>query len=80
MNMKTIGERVRWARTERGLTQFELDEIADLSCGHSGAIERGRRDAPSTATMSKLAYALGVDLSWLIRGGKAPTLKKARAS
>ncbi len=75
--MKTIGQRVVWARKARGLTQAELDEVADLSAGHTGSIERGRRESPSSATLSKLARALRVDLGWLIQGGKRPEIAKA---
>ena len=75
--MKTIGERLRWARERRGLNHAELDEVADLSCGHSAKIERGHREDPSAGTASKLARALGVDVAWLINGGKAPSIAKA---
>jgi HTH-type transcriptional regulator, cell division transcriptional repressor len=72
--MKTVGERVRWAREKRGLTQAELDEIADLSSGHVGSVERGTRVVPSVVTLSKLSRALRVDLTWLIQGGKRPDI------
>ncbi len=76
--MKTLSERLKWAREKRKLSHAELDEIADLSCGHSAKIETGEREHPSSLTVSKLAYALQVDLSWLINGGKQPKLS-ARA-
>ena len=69
--MKTVGERVRWARERRGLTQAEVDETADLSCGHTGSIERGRRESPSTVTLTRLARALKVDVAWLTFGGRS---------
>jgi transcriptional regulator with XRE-family HTH domain len=72
--MTTIGERVKWAREKRKLSCAALDEIADLSCGHSASIESGRRETPSAATISKLAKALDVDLAWLINGGKQPRM------
>ncbi len=72
--MKTVGERVAWARKMRKLSSAQLDEVADLSSGHSGSIERGRRESPSGATLSKLARALRVDLGWLINGGKRPEI------
>ena len=74
--MKTIAERVKHLRLKKGLTQAELDKIADLSSGHVGAIERGRREAPNTTTMLKLARALSVDVGWLIWGGKATKIRK----
>ncbi len=73
--MKTIGARVAWARKQRKLTSAQLDEIADLTSGHSGSIERGRRESPSGVTLSKLARALRIDLAWLINGGKRPEMR-----
>lgn len=72
--MQTIGERVRWAREKRKFSCAGVDEIAGLSCGHTAMIESGTRERPSATTMSKLAYALQVDLSWLINGGKQPRI------
>ena len=72
--MNTIGERLRWAREKRGLSCASLDEIADLSCGHTASIEGGRRETPIAVTVSKLASALNVDLTWLINGGKQPRM------
>jgi transcriptional regulator with XRE-family HTH domain len=68
--MKTIADRVKWAREQRGISCAAVDEIANLSCGHTASIEAGRREDPSSSTASKLAYALAVDLAWLIDGGK----------
>jgi transcriptional regulator with XRE-family HTH domain len=76
-SMKTVGERVRWARGKRGLTLAELDEVADLAAGHSGSIERGTRETPSAKTVSKLASALKVDAAWIMFGGKAPRIAGA---
>jgi len=68
--MKTIAERVRWLRKKRGLTQAEVDKIAGLSFGHTGAIERGRRKSPNVETLRKIAKSLGVGVVWLIEGGR----------
>ncbi len=76
-SMKTVGERVRWARGRRGLTLAELDEVADLSAGHSGSIERGTRESPSARTVAKIAHALKVDAAWIMFGGKAPQIARA---
>jgi len=77
--MNTIAERVRWAREKRGLSCAGLDEISDLSCGHTASIEAGRRETPSALTMSKLAGALKVDLAWLINGGARPKMTEKSA-
>lgn len=68
--MKTLAERLTWARTKQGLMRNALDEKAGLSEGHVAAIERGDRENPSAATAGALATALGVDLEWLVNGGK----------
>ncbi len=78
--MKTLAERLAWARNKRGLSRAALDEVADLSCGHSAKLERakpGKRDMPSAVTVSKLARALGVDADWLVNGGRRPSMQAA---
>lgn len=76
--MKTIAERVRWLRKRKGFTQAEVDKIADLSSGHTGAIERGRREQPSATTLTKIARAFSVDVGWLISGGKTPQIAASK--
>lgn len=73
-SLATIGDRVKWTRNKRGLTCAAVDEIADLSCGHTASIEAGRRENPSAQTIGKLASALRVDAGWLLGGGRRPTL------
>ncbi len=76
--MKTLSERVRWAREKRGYSCAGLDEMADLSCGHVAKIERGDSGDPSLTTVSKIAAALDVDPSWLMFGGRSrPQIAKA---
>ncbi len=78
--MKTFAERLAWTRNKRGLSRAALDEVADLSCGHSAKLERakpGKRDMPSATTVSKLARALGVDSEWLLNGGKRPEMRSS---
>lgn len=60
------------------MTLAELDEVADLSAGHSGAIERGTRETPSGGTVARLARALRVDPAWIMFGGKAPKIAKPK--
>lgn len=52
---KRIGLKVKLERTKRGLSQEKLAELADLSKGSLGAIERGQ----SSATIETLK-------SWLM--------------
>ena len=55
-----FGRRLRSLRTDRGLTQQQLGEQADLSFKYLGAIERGEEN-PSLRVIGKLAVALQVE-------------------
>lgn len=76
-SMKTIAERLRWARERRGHSCAGLDEMARLSCGHVAKIERGGSGNPSMGTVTKLASALDVAPQWLMFGGARPQIAKA---
>ena len=56
---------LRSSREERGWSQEQLAERADLNRSYLGEIERGQA-IPSLATVAKLANALEIDLSVLI--------------
>ncbi len=75
--MKTLAERLRWARERRGHTCAGLDEMSELSAGHVAKIERGGSGDPSISTVTKIAQALGVEPSWLMFGGARPGISKA---
>ncbi|BAL94035.1 helix-turn-helix domain-containing protein [Rubrivivax gelatinosus] len=61
-----IARHVRRLRVLRGLSQERLAELADLHRTYVGAVERGERNV-SVATVERLATALGVDVSELLR-------------
>lgn len=75
--MGSIGLRLRAAREAKGLSARQLDALAELTPGHTSAVESGRRADPSASTLERLANALGVTLDWLIRGG-APSSRRVR--
>jgi len=54
-----LGEAIRQVRVERGLSQEELADRAELHTTHLGGLERGVRN-PSYATIVKLSKALGI--------------------
>ena len=56
---------LRQSREERGWSQEQLAERADLNRSYLGEIERGHA-IPSLLTIGKLAAALELDLSALI--------------
>jgi transcriptional regulator with XRE-family HTH domain len=62
------GDRLRKVRDTHLLSQRELAERAGLSPTTILKLESGRVDEPHPRTVRKLALALGVDPSELVRG------------
>ena len=62
-----LGERVRQLREARGWSQEGFAHEGGLGRSFAGAIERGEKDIRLT-TLIKLARALGVSLSQLLKG------------
>jgi transcriptional regulator with XRE-family HTH domain len=62
----TFGHAVRRLRIAKGLSQEDLAELADIHRTYVGDVERGTRNI-SLINMTRLATALGVPLSQLIR-------------
>lgn len=58
---KLLGNRIRYLRNIRSMTQQELGEKADVNYKYLGAIERGEKN-PTTEHLSKIADALEVSL------------------
>ena len=61
----TTGQRIRAAREAAGLSGTELAGLAKMPQSNISAIECGRRD-PETATIRKIAAALGIAAGDLI--------------
>lgn len=62
----TLGDRVKWARIQRGLSQTELAGRAGVSQGTIGNIESGARKKPRE--LLSLARALNASAAWLETG------------
>lgn len=62
-----LGEWVRRARQEQGLSQRALADQSGLSRSYVCDIERGRGAEPSLTTLDKLAAALGASRADLMR-------------
>lgn len=62
-----LGEWLRHARTEQGLSQRALADRSGLSRSYVCDIERGRGTEPSLTTLDKLAAALGASRADLMR-------------
>jgi transcriptional regulator with XRE-family HTH domain len=63
---KQIGDKIREARQELGLTQEQLAERANLHPSFVGQIERGTKKA-SVQTLHRIASALNVSLASLFQ-------------
>lgn len=61
---KLLGQRIRYLRNLRSMTQEQLGEKADVNYKYLGAIERGEKN-PSTDNLAKIASALNVKLNEL---------------
>lgn len=59
---KKLGERIRFLRRLKGMTQEQLAEKAEVSVTFIGLTERGK-NIPSVLTCAKIAEALGVSLA-----------------
>ncbi len=63
----TIGERIRQARNEKGLTQKQLGSISGTSEITIRQYELGKRQ-PRIEQLQRIASALDVDVNWLMNG------------
>ena len=79
---KKLGNMIREARTQKGLTQAALAEQAGISSSEMGKIERGEKE-PSQDALKKMAKALGMTQKSLLEaasGSGASSGKKTSSS
>ena len=65
--LDSFGKRVSAIRKERGFSQEDLADAADLHRTYISSLERGRRN-PTLVTIKSLAHALGVSMGDLVSG------------
>lgn len=65
-NVKTIGERLKWAREQRKMTQAQLAKAAGVSTSTIGNLEAGIRGKPRE--LNAIANAVMVNAPWLEEG------------
>ena len=71
-DMRTLAERLAWARQEKGWSQPELARVAGVKNQSTvGMLESGARK--SSSYIPALANALGVSALWLADGKGSPT-------
>ena len=63
--LSAIGETLRAARNERGLTLRQVAEGAHVSISYLAEIERGEKD-PSSRVLESVAEGLGVEMGDLL--------------
>ena len=69
---RTLGERLREARTDRGWSQEWLARRVGVTKKAISKIERGETKEPSARNLGKIAEHLHVSVNWLIYGGNRP--------
>lgn len=62
-----LGRRIAYLRKERKMSQLDLAIESTLATSYVSELEKGKRN-PSIETLSKVAKALQVTLSELLRG------------
>lgn len=72
-----IGDVLRGARTEQGLTLKEVSSTASMSVGHLSEIERGTKESSSEILRSVCA-ALGLPMSEVLRDAGAALANQER--
>ncbi|MFI8714525.1 helix-turn-helix domain-containing protein [Brevibacillus brevis] len=63
-----VGERIRFLRKNRGLTQEQLGEKVGLPQSYIGGIERGEKNV-SLETLERIIYALDVNPEEIFKSG-----------
>lgn len=66
MSLKEIGERVRLARMNKGISQVQLAKTMQISPHFLSNIEQGKQ-AMSITTLSDICEALDVSADWILR-------------
>ena len=74
--LHNLAERLKWARTQKDLSQEQLAKAAGVSQGTIGNLESGIRDTARKIT--SIAAAAGVDPTWLAEGVGSPDKSVAR--
>jgi transcriptional regulator with XRE-family HTH domain len=69
---RSIGERVRYFREERGLGVRELARLAEVNASIISRLESGERAGLSLENAGRLARVLGISLHMLRDGKESP--------
>lgn len=72
-DLKAFGQRMKFARDQKGISQMELAEAVGASAGSIPGYENGLTD-PRLSIVPKIATALGVSFAWLANGERVVDL------
>ncbi|WP_341508914.1 helix-turn-helix transcriptional regulator [Photobacterium damselae subsp. damselae] len=72
MDLQSTGERLKWAREQKLVSQAELANVSDVSLAFITKLERGETNNPRRKNLARVALVLGVDLDWLSTGDGLP--------
>jgi transcriptional regulator with XRE-family HTH domain len=64
--IKKLGERIRYIRKEKGLSQEQLGEVSGLHPNFIGAIERGEKNV-TVESLVRIAAGLDISMEQLFR-------------
>lgn len=64
--LKRLGDRIRFLRKEKGLSQERLGELADLHTNYIGQVERGEKNS-TIESLERITIGLNVSLEDLFR-------------
>jgi transcriptional regulator with XRE-family HTH domain len=70
--MRTIGERIRLAREQRGMSQAELAAVVGFKAQSAIGNLENRATGRGGFHLPKIASALGVSVTWLLDGPDEP--------
>lgn len=65
--VKSFGTKLQNLRKQQGISQERLAELSGLHRTYISSLERGKRN-PTLTTLSAIATALNVDMSYLVTG------------
>jgi transcriptional regulator with XRE-family HTH domain len=67
MEMKTIGERIKYARKKKNLTITQLKDLTGLSTGNLSDLENNKT-FPSCNALIQFKKSLDVSIDWILLG------------
>jgi transcriptional regulator with XRE-family HTH domain len=76
----SLGSRLRWARSQQGITFQQLSERCDRAISYLCQLEKGNKENPTWQTVEALAAALGVRPAFLFGEVTGPRAGPIQAS